>query len=109
MVDESMRRRVAEAIARGKLPARLPRKSWAGQGSGGICAFCEKPITAEQLENEFPDSENPTRTYHLHLRCWTVCESALAANSIEAEPSLLAVPDGSYSPADECSFGEKST
>ena len=55
MPDEIRRRQVLEAIASGRLPSRLPTTSWAGYGSGAVCAVCRKLIDADQLETEFKD------------------------------------------------------
>ena len=107
--DDRLRERVAAAIAHGRLPTRLPKKYWAGQGSGNICAFCERPITPEQLDAECPDGQDQEQSYHLHLRCLTDCESVMRAGMALGEPSLLGAADGGYSSDSERALEKGST
>ena len=88
MPNELSRKLVMEAIAHGRLPPALPRKTWGGFGDGHLCTVCGTPVTAEQIETEF---EAGGRAYHLHIQCFAAWELASSA----AEPGLpLAHRDG---------------
>ena len=94
---ERSRRWVLEAMARGKLPAALPRKTWGGFGDGHVCTVCDAPITTEQIETEF---EAGGLEYHLHIQCFADWELAASAGTI-AEPGLPLVQHESYDFAHE--------
>jgi RNA polymerase sigma-70 factor (ECF subfamily) len=78
-MDETRRRLVLEAIASGRVPALLPRKTWGGMGSGLPCSACRKPIHAEQLETEFDDQG---QSYRLHIECQAVWETVMATGAL---------------------------
>lgn len=109
MTDERLRKRVFDAMSRGHLPSSFPRRSWAGNGTGDICALCERPITEQQLEREFQDSKEPTRSYHLHLQCADACESVMGGGSAIPEPGLAVAGNDGYSAADDRVLGKGTT
>jgi hypothetical protein len=91
MPDERSRQLILGAMARGQLPASLPRKTWGGFGDGHACCVCGRPVTSEQIETEF---EAGGLSYHLHIQCFAAWEVAAASGRI-AEPGLpLAQHDG---------------
>jgi len=72
-----LRRRAREAIANGRLPARLPLRTWAGKGGGACCLVCSFPVNAHEveLELEFEVTAIPCSpdafTVHAHcLEAW---------------------------------------
>jgi hypothetical protein len=50
--DETLRKRVREAIDAGKLPDCSPVGMWGGPGCGASCAICGKQIGIEEVEFE---------------------------------------------------------
>jgi hypothetical protein len=98
MPDERRRRQVREAIAAGRLPARLPTTSWAGCGSGTVCSICSRLIDGDQLETEFQDRAGSGLTYYLHLQCLAAWESLYATGAHAADPVVQLVADGGYRP-----------
>jgi hypothetical protein len=79
MPDEAVLREfVRLAIRRGTLPRLEPDRTLGRPGVGGLCAVCERPVTADQVEWEIQfahDDANPGRDkYRLHLRCFAVWE-----------------------------------
>ena len=79
MPDEPMLRAQARsAVERGKLPARMPDRTWGGPGIGAGCAVCNKPITKDQLELEIEfehDGASPgLDKFHVHVRCFAAWE-----------------------------------
>lgn len=60
-----------------KLPDRAPERIWGGPGSGGACALCGEPVTAEQTELELEFSQhngNAGQDHRLHARCFALWE-----------------------------------
>jgi hypothetical protein len=98
MPDEQRRAQVVSAIASGRLPARPPKKSWGGMGSGEACSLCGTPIDVEQVGTEFKDQG---RSYHLHLQCMTVWEAVTTLDGPSSELALQPAVDGDYSLAGE--------
>ena len=53
MTHESFLRRLARrALDDGKLPRVEPARMWGGTGTGEVCAVCDLPISAPDLEYE---------------------------------------------------------
>ena len=79
MTDEAVLREFARlAIRRGTLPRREPDRTLGRPGVGALCAVCERPVPADQVEWEIQfahDDANPgLDKYRLHLRCFAVWE-----------------------------------
>jgi hypothetical protein len=79
MPDEAVLREFARFGMRdGTLPRREPNRMWGRRGVGALCAVCETPTTAEQVEYvvEFArDGPNSDRDRLLcHLRCFAMWE-----------------------------------
>ena len=67
---DDLRRMVREKILAGTLPKEHCRTTWYGQGTGRICAACERPIEADEIEVEcdLPGGG----TIRLHRTCYDV-------------------------------------
>jgi hypothetical protein len=80
VTHESFLRRLARlALDDGKLPRAEPARMWGGPGTGEMCAVCDLPISAPDLEYELQyDRQNHLQPglqiYRLHLRCFAVWE-----------------------------------
>ncbi len=79
MPDEVLRREQArEAIQSGKLPSRLPDRTWGGPGIGAPCQICGEPVTKDQMEFEIQfahDGDAPgLDKFHVHIRCFAAWE-----------------------------------
>ena len=79
MTDEARLREQARAAAQnGKLPNRLPDRTWGGPGVGAECAVCGLPVTKDQLELEIQfarNGDNPgLDKFHVHIRCFAAWE-----------------------------------
>src|SRR5690606_32728601 len=59
--NASLRDRVLEAIRTGRLPGRLPERTWAGPGCGAPCVICDSKVSADELEYELEFDLNQTR------------------------------------------------
>jgi hypothetical protein len=79
MPNEIALRRLARLVLEsGKLPQRVPDRTWGGPGIGAPCALCDEPITPDQTECEVQFAHAGVTPgldgYHLHLRCFAVWE-----------------------------------
>jgi hypothetical protein len=79
MPNEAALRRLARLVLEGgKLPQRVPDRTWGGPGIGAPCALCDQPITLDQMECEVQFAHDGVPPgldrYHLHLRCFAVWE-----------------------------------
>ena len=65
-------------IQAGKLPARLPDRTWGGPGVDAPCAVCDLPVRSSELEFEIQfarDGDNPgLDKFHVHVRCFAAWE-----------------------------------
>ena len=72
------REKAREAIRAGKLPARLPDRTWGGPGMGEPCTICGERIKRNQLEFEIQfahDGATPgLERFHVHVRCFAARE-----------------------------------
>jgi hypothetical protein len=99
MSDERRQKQVLDAVASGRLPAHIPKKSWGGSGSGRACSVCETPISADQLETEIDDNG---QSYHLHIQCMAAWESLVSLGTGSSpNRALRRVADDGYSAAGE--------
>lgn len=73
-----------EGIRTGGLPNKLPKATWAGNGSGQPCALCQKRIERSDVEYEVQDVED--RVFLFHLRCHAIWQLALSAHSRTSSP-----------------------
>jgi len=80
MNDEAtLRQKARAAIQGGKLPRRLPDRTWAGKGGGGSCSVCTDPLDAAEIEFEleFTSADQQpfaVTSYHVHMRCLAAWE-----------------------------------
>jgi hypothetical protein len=72
--DQELREMARMAIRSGKLPDRLPERSWGVQGASACCSVCGIGLLSHEaaLEIEFPTIEGAceTESKHLHARCF---------------------------------------
>lgn len=55
------------------LPSLMPKRTWAGHGSGMICDLCQVEIGTNQIEYEVElPHEGACRTLRLHLKCYQI-------------------------------------
>jgi hypothetical protein len=80
------------------LPSALPKRTWGGFGNDDACAVCGNTITAAQLESEFEDAAH--RSYHVHIQCFAIWETVLAAGRAPKPALTVALNDGLSVPDD---------
>ena len=67
---EDLRHAIRTMILAGTLPKENCRMTWYGPGTGGVCAACEQPIAADDVE---VDCDLPGGgTIRLHRRCYDI-------------------------------------
>lgn len=66
-------KKIAAKVERGELSLELPKRMWAGRGSGKPCDGCGEVISASQVEYEFESGDG--RTVRLHLGCASLLEA----------------------------------
>ena len=67
---DDLRERIRQKALAGVLPKAHCRVTWYGPGTGGICAACESPVTAQEIEVE---CDLPAGgTIRLHRTCYDV-------------------------------------
>jgi hypothetical protein len=75
---ELLRKRARERLDAGQLPTQLPKRSFAGRGSGNLCCLCNAPIVAPDIELEL-DFDTPGElgsvTIRLHARCYDIWDA----------------------------------
>ena|SRR6185295_9079644 len=99
MSDKHLQSQVLDAIASGRLPSKIPKRSWGGVGTGCMCSVCGTPINREQFETEIEDHG---KSFHLHITCMAAWQSLIAlGDDTGPDPSLQPVGDGRYSAAGE--------
>ena len=79
MPDEPrLREQARAAIQSGKLPSRIPDRTWGGPGIGVLCAVCALPETNAELEFEIEfarDVDFPgLDSFHVHVQCFAAWE-----------------------------------
>ena len=67
--DNELRLRILQRIEDGRLPVMLPRHIAAGYGAGNVCAACDQPVTATQVEYEVQAGDPLLR---FHLGCYVL-------------------------------------
>ena len=70
MDDEEIRRLIRDKTASGDLSTRPPLRTWAGFGTGQVCAVCGDEIGVEAVEVEAEGADGEKRFYH--SRCYVV-------------------------------------
>ncbi|HYD49482.1 MAG TPA: hypothetical protein VEB21_14095 [Terriglobales bacterium] len=84
------------ALQAGRVPRRMPDRTWGGAGRGDSCAVCDQPISSAEmeLEVEFAQDGRPLDSYHLHIACcsaWMTelsqAHSATMSNSRASQPA----------------------
>jgi hypothetical protein len=75
---ESLVEKARAAIQVGKLPARRPDRTFAGPGSGTLCAVCGERTSRDQTEFEIEFNRHGVLPgldrYHLHQPCFAAWE-----------------------------------
>jgi hypothetical protein len=75
-LEQELRTIARERIAKGQLPSAPPSHMWAGQGTGEICALCDKPILADEVEFEAEYGDEASGVgAELPIRFHLVCEA----------------------------------
>ena len=81
MPDELMLRAQARAAVRaGRLPPRVPDRTWGGPGVGALCAVCDLPVRKDEMELEIEFAHHGSNLeagldkYHVHIRCFAAWE-----------------------------------
>jgi hypothetical protein len=76
-VDEpSLRARIRQLLAEGRLPRRGQDRTWAGPGTGGACAACGAPIGVAETEYEleYQETAPDSGVYRFHRLCLVAWE-----------------------------------
>jgi hypothetical protein len=77
--DAELRPIATERIAEGRLPSAPPERIWGGRGAGEICALCDKPILADEVEYELEAYANGAKqAFRFHILCQSVWQLACA-------------------------------
>jgi hypothetical protein len=79
MPDEPiLREKARNAILSGKLPSRLPERTWGGPGAGVTCVICGEPVTTQQMAIEIQFSHDGGSLgldkFDIHFRCFAAWE-----------------------------------
>lgn len=95
MHDEStLRRHARQAIETGKLPDRLPDRTWGGPGCGDCCSICSSPVKPDELELEIEFVRALGRDrHHVHIRCFAAWEFELRNLKRSGETLSSSGPD----------------
>jgi hypothetical protein len=77
--DETTLRAAAREVIRiGRIPSRLPDRTWGGRGIGAPCTICTGVIRRDQMEFEIQfEHGGPTPgldRFHVHVRCFAAWE-----------------------------------
>jgi len=59
------------AIQSGKLPSRVPDRTWGGPGVGAACPICGLPVSQQEMEFEMEFARD---RFHVHLKCYAAWE-----------------------------------
>jgi hypothetical protein len=59
------------AIQSGKLPSRVPDRTWGGPGVGAACPICGLPVSRQEMELEMEFARD---RFHVHLKCYAAWE-----------------------------------
>jgi hypothetical protein len=59
------------AIQSGKLPSRVPDRTWGGPGVGAACPICGLPVSQQEMEFEMEFARDK---FHVHLKCYAAWE-----------------------------------
>ena len=65
--------KIAAKVASGDLPLNMPRRLWAGTGTGQPCHGCGEVIGPSTTDYEFEAADG--RTIHLHVTCASLLEA----------------------------------
>jgi len=72
-LESELRPTARERIAKGQLPSAPSRRMWGGRGAGEICALCDRPILAEEIEYEVEAyTDGAKRAFQFHILCHSV-------------------------------------
>ena len=74
--DAVLRARAREFIESGKLPPRLPSRTWGGRGKGAQCTLCNTKIEPQEIDIEYdhPHGMDGETVQHFHTRCLVLVE-----------------------------------
>jgi hypothetical protein len=73
MNDERIDEKAREALRAGRIPCRMPDKSWGGRGFGAPCRICGAAVGNDELELELEfhaDGGQPPQSYNVHVQCF---------------------------------------
>lgn len=72
MSDDVLYKKAREALRTGRLPNRMPDRSWGGKGLGATCRICGATIDHDELEFEleFHNEAAAIRRCYVHVRCF---------------------------------------
>ena len=59
------------AIQSGKLPSRVPDRTWGGPGVGAACPICGLAVSQQEMEFEMEFARDK---FHVHLKCYAAWE-----------------------------------
>jgi hypothetical protein len=72
--EQQVRSRVYDRLEAGSLPPDTGQRTFGSRGDGSLCACCDQPIKAEDLQYDMDvrddSSSSPTSTLSMHLRCY---------------------------------------
>lgn len=66
-----LHQRARAAIQSGKLPSRVPDRTWGGPGVGAACPICGLPVSQQEMEFEMEFARDK---FHVHLKCYAAWE-----------------------------------
>lgn len=72
-VTDELRALTRAAIEAGKLPPGGTGRTWAGRGTGKLCAVCRSRIEPAEIEYEVAwSTDEGERLCHFHLACYQI-------------------------------------
>jgi hypothetical protein len=76
--ERTLREKAVEAVRSGQLPSRRSDRLFGVPGSGGPCAVCGEPLTADEMEIQLQctwnDGTSGLDLFHPHHRCYAAWE-----------------------------------
>ena len=68
-IEQELRLIARERIARQQLPSRGLSRMWGAYGTGQLCALCDKPIQANEVEYGIEHTGAAVQTFRFHIVC----------------------------------------
>jgi hypothetical protein len=74
--ENTLRKKAADAIQAGKMPAQRAVRAWAGPGSGARCSLCGLPVRPDEVEFEleFGDQWGASGSRTVDAHCFAAWE-----------------------------------